>query len=631
MKSLHVLIEEQVRLSMNLSPEDFDYVTHPSPAHLHDPRYYKDMWELCMYLHRFKQKQQTDDRLLLMVDGDYDTDGILAATILTAALDVFGFQYRVHIPSMKDGYGLSKAAIDEMRNVHEKEGNHIGMILTADNGIAAHTGISYANSLGIDVLVTDHHPGQKPLPKAKAIVNPNQPDDLYPFKGNSGACVAWKTMLAYADAFDKEKRPLIERLIVFAGIANVADVMPMVNENRYTVTAALNIIKELLSKHDYKEIANTPYSMYNTVFHALFDILTVLQQTRDAKRKAQKKGSIPLPTNEELFSWYLSPILNAPRRVHDTCLEGLATFLTSDLKTRRCLIHHLLELNDEKSKLRDTVIQALPTDNISPVLVLNTRKGISGLIAGKLAEQTGNLSIVFSHYDPTNPEIVYKQLNTVSRISGSARSNGTCPLNRLLQKVHDVAPGMVTGGGHATAAGFSIDVKDLARFKELVIRFIPEVQEEVRMELTGPLVPENKLILTMQQETLLAYYPVITADQQQVIHCEEVNTKTFASDVQTSLSFLDTIRPFGEGFRAETEILFQISPQVFRHQWNPNFWKTFKFNLYGVEVLTFDISWAEQVKAALDRNETMVAKATLKLNEFRGTITPQLILSPTNN
>lgn len=631
MKSLHVLIEEQVRLSMNLSPEDFDYVTHPSPAHLHDPRYYKDMWELCMYLHRFKQKQQTDDRLLLMVDGDYDTDGILAATILTAALDVFGFQYRVHIPSMKDGYGLSKAAIDEMRNVHEKEGNHIGMILTADNGIAAHTGISYANSLGIDVLVTDHHPGQKPLPKAKAIVNPNQPDDLYPFKGNSGACVAWKTMLAYADAFDKEKRPLIERLIVFAGIANVADVMPMVNENRYTVTAALNIIKELLSKHDYKEIANTPYSMYNTVFHALFDILTVLQQTRDAKRKAQKKGSIPLPTNEELFSWYLSPILNAPRRVHDTCLEGLATFLTSDLKTRRCLIHHLLELNDEKSKLRDTVIQALPTDNISPVLVLNTRKGISGLIAGKLAEQTGNPSIVFSHYDPTNPEIVYKQLNTVSRISGSARSNGTCPLNRLLQKVHDVAPGMVTGGGHATAAGFSIDVKDLERFKELVIRFIPEVQEEVRMELTGPLVPENKLILTMQQETLLAYYPVITADQQQVIHCEEVNTKTFASDVQTSLSFLDTIRPFGEGFRAETEILFQISPQVFRHQWNPNFWKTFKFNLYGVEVLTFDISWAEQVKAALDRNETMVAKATLKLNEFRGTITPQLILSPTNN
>lgn len=631
MKSLHVLIEEQVRLSMNLSPEDFDYVTHPSPAHLHDPRYYKDMWELCMYLHRFKQKQQTDDRLLLMVDGDYDTDGILAATILTAALDVFGFQYRVHIPSMKDGYGLSKAAIDEMRNVHEKEGNHIGMILTADNGIAAHTGISYANSLGIDVLVTDHHPGQKPLPKAKAIVNPNQPDDLYPFKGNSGACVAWKTMLAYADAFDKEKRPLIERLIVFAGIANVADVMPMVNENRYTVTAALNIIKELLSKHDYKEIANTPYSMYNTVFHALFDILTVLQQTRDAKRKAQKKGSIPLPTNEELFSWYLSPILNAPRRVHDTCFEGLATFLTSDLKTRRCLIHHLFELNDEKSKLRDTVIQALPTDNISPVLVLNTRKGISGLIAGKLAEQTGNPSIVFSHYDPTNPEIVYKQLNTVSRISGSARSNGTCPLNRLLQKVHDVAPGMVTGGGHATAAGFSIDVKDLARFKELVIRFIPEVQEEVRMELTGPLVPENKLILTLGQGTIWAYCPAVTNENQPTVSCEEVATTTFASDVKASISFLNTLRPFGEGFQGQTELLFQLSPQVFKHQWNPNFWKTFKFNLYGVEVLTFDISWAEQVKAALDRNETMVAKATLKLNEFRGTITPQLILSPTNN
>lgn len=631
MKSLHVLIEEQIRLAMNLSLEDFEYITHPSPAHLHDPRYYKDMWNLCMYLHRFKQKQQTDKQLLLMVDGDYDTDGILASVILAASLDVFGFHYRIHIPSMEDGYGLSKTAIDKMRAAHEQDGNHIGMILTADNGVSAHAGIAYANSLGIDVLVTDHHPGQTPLPKAKAIVNPNQPDDLYPFKGNSGACVAWKTMLAYADAFDKEKRPLIERLIVFAGIANVGDVMPMRNENRYTVTAALAIIKELLSKHSDTEIANTPYPMYNTVFHALFDILTLLQQTKDAKRKAQKKSCIPLPTNEELFAWYLSPILNAPRRVHDTCLEGLAAFLTSDRKTRQCLIHRLFELNDEKSKLRDTVIQALPTDNISPVLVINTRKGISGLIAGKVAEQTGNPSIVFSHYDPTNPEIVYKQLDTVSRISGSARSNGTCPLNRLLQKIHAVAPGMVTGGGHATAAGFSIDVKDLERFKELVIRFIPEVQEEVRMELTGPLVPENKLILTLGQGTIWAYCPAVTNENQPTVSCEEVATTTFASDVKASISFLNTLRPFGEGFQGQTELLFQLSPQVFKHQWNPNFWKTFKFNLYGVEVLTFDISWAEQVKAALDRNETMVAKATLKLNEFRGTITPQLILSPTNN
>ena len=174
-------------------------------------------------------------------------------------------------------------------------------------------------------------------------------------------------------------------------------------------------------------------------------------------------------------------------------------------------------------------------------------------------------------------------------------------------------------------------IKDLERFKELVIRFIPEVQEEVRMELTGPLVPENKLILTLGQGTIWAYCPAVTNENQPTVSCEEVATTTFASDVKASISFLDALRPFGEGFQGQTELLFQLSPQVFKHQWNPNFWKTFKFNLYGVEVLTFDISWAEQVKAALDRNETMVAKATLKLNEFRGTITPQLILSPTNN
>lgn len=628
MKSLHVLVEEQVRLSMNLSPDDFEYVTHPSPAHLHDPRYYKDMWELCMYLHRFKQKQQKDAQLLLLVDGDYDADGILAATILAAALDVFGFRYRVHIPSMADGYGLSKAAIEEMRNIHEKDGNHIGMILTADNGVAAHTGISYANSLGIDVLVTDHHPGQLPLPKAKAIVNPNRPDDLYPFKGNSGACVAWKAMLAYADAFDKEKRPLIERLIVFAGIANVGDVMPLQNENRYTVTAALTIIKDLLSKHSYKAIADTPYPMYNTVFHALFDLITLLQQAKDEKRKANKKSLIPLPMNEELFSWYLAPILNAPRRVHDTCLEGLAAFLTNDTKTRHCLIRRLIELNEEKSKLRDTVMQALPKEQTSPVLLVNTRKGISGLIAGKLAEQTKNPSIVFSHYDPNNSQVVYNRLDTVSRISGSARSNADCPLNRLIQKINEVSPGMISGGGHATAAGFSIDTKHLEQFKELINRFIPEVREAVSLEAVGPVVPENKLILTLGNETITAYYPSITEENQVTVLYEEVNTTTLASDVRTCIQFLDTLRPFGEGFQAETEIFLQVSPQIFKHQWNPDFWKTFKFNLYGVEVLTFDTTLAKQVKETLERGETIVTKVTLKLNEFRGQITPQFILTP---
>lgn len=630
MKAFHVILEDQIRRSMNLSPDDFDYVKHPNPTHLHDPRYYKDMWEFCVLLHRYKQKQETDPHFLLMVDGDYDTDGILGAVILAAALEVFGFQYRVYIPSMADGYGLSKEAIDEMKHTYETNGDRIGVILTADNGISAHRGVSYANSLGIDVLVTDHHPGKLPLPKAKALVNPNRPDsDLYPFKGNSGACVAWKTMLAYADAFDKEKKPLIERLIVFAGISNVADVMPLVNENRYTVTAALDIVKDVLAKTSYRAISGTPYPIYNTTFHALYDIITLLQKQKDDKRKAVKKNPIPLPKNEELFSWYLSPILNAPRRVHDTCFEGLATFLTSDVKTRHVLIQRLLELNEEKSNLRDTVIKELPKEEIPPVLLINIRKGISGLIAGKLAEQTGNPSIVFSHYDPENPQIIYRQTENLSRISGSARSSADCPLNLLLEKINSIAPGMVSGGGHATAAGFSIDAKDFHRFRELVTSLIPEVREEVLRETTGPLVPENKLIVTLGTDTLTAYCPVITDTKEMGVICESINTDTFASDVKTGIQFLDSLRPFGEGFQAETEIFLQLSPEVLKQQWNPDFWKTFKFQLYGVEVLTFDITWAEQVKKALERKETVLAKVTLKLNEFRGKVTPQWILSPT--
>ena len=174
MTELHVLVEQQVRRHLNVSPDEFDYLTHPSPNHLHDPFYYKGMREFVMALHAFKEEQTKNPDLLLMVDGDYDTDGICAATILTAALSVFGFQFRVYIPTMEDGYGLSPTAIDKMKQTHERDGKQIGMIITADNGIAAFSGIDYANSLKISVLVTDHHPPKETLPAAKVIVDPYQ-------------------------------------------------------------------------------------------------------------------------------------------------------------------------------------------------------------------------------------------------------------------------------------------------------------------------------------------------------------------------------------------------------------------------------------------------------------------------
>lgn len=625
MTELHVLVEQQVRRHLNVSPVEFDYLTHPSPNHLHDPFYYKGMREFVMALHAFKEEQTKNPDLLLMVDGDYDTDGICAATILTAALSVFGFQFRVYIPTMEDGYGLSPTAIDKMKQTHERDGKQIGMIITADNGIAAFSGIGYANSLKIPVLVTDHHPPKETLPAAKVIVDPYQPGDLYPFKGNSGACVAWKAMLAYAAQYEKESLPLIERLIVFAGFSNVADVMPIRNENRYMVTAAVKIIQEIRDAASYNTIANTSYMMYNVVFHGLFDLITLLQESKDVKRAAKRKEPIPLPTDEELLSWYLSPLLNAPRRVHDTCLEGLATFLTPDPTVRKKVIKRLIELNEEKTILRDKVLTALKTKEIDiPILCANTKKGISGIIAGKLTDAGHPVAIIFSHDDPNHPETIYTSVPNTDRITASARSLPGIPLNEIINQINKNYPGMLSGGGHECAAGFTINTKNYDFFCETTKEIVQKMLENAQKII--PTIPENKLIIYVSKDNLYAAYEMIE-DEKIITKQEKLNPHTFASDVKTTINFLKSLKPFGKGFEADTKFQLIFDNTIYDMDWNPEFWKTFKWNLYGVEILTFDEQWAKEVKEQLHQGKQILADGKLALNTFRGKTTPQFIIN----
>ena len=257
MQTLRSLTEDQVRAALGLSPEEFERAAHPSPDQLHDPFQYKEMFEMVMNLRKLKEEQDRDPSAVLVVDGDYDTDGVCGAIILAASLAVFGFRYRVYIPSMADGYGMSPAAVLAMRSQFETDGFRIQAILTTDQGNNALAAIRYAKGQGIPVLVTDHHPAGRKRPDALAVVNPNQSGDRYPFKGNSGGTVAWKAMVAYAGRFDKEKLPLVQDLILFAGISNVSDVMPMLDENRYMVQAAMDRIQKIKKASSYSQVMDT--------------------------------------------------------------------------------------------------------------------------------------------------------------------------------------------------------------------------------------------------------------------------------------------------------------------------------------------------------------------------------------
>lgn len=617
MQSVRALFEQQIREQLQVSEEAWDRILHPDPSQLHEPLQYKGMRELILHLHHIK----TTKTKPLIIHSDYDTDGVCAATILTAALQVFGFDTRTYIPTMADGYGLSRTSVKKIR----KQFGDVAAILTADNGIAAFDGIAYANMLGIPVLVTDHHPAKMDLPAASVIVDAYQPEDLYPFKGNSGACVAWKAMLAYADAFDRKKKPLIERLIVFAGLSNMADVMPVIDENRYTIVAALKIVNELQTASSYQAIADTPYPWYNTVFYGLYDLITELQAHKDAERARKGKRPVPLPKHEELFSWYLSPLLNAPRRVHDTCLEAMAVFLTTDPTRRKQIIRRLIALNEEKTTLRDQVLNALNAKPFSPVRLVNTKKGITGLIAGKEAEQSGMYSIVFSKEDPTYPYLVYEDLPKTQTLTASARSKDGYPLDRLLKELEKAAPGLVSGGGHQNAAGITIKAADYSTFCSLVSKLAPRIHAEILAGTGQETISDQTVTFVLKAGHLYAK----VGEQSPV----PLNEKQFANEVRETTHWLETLRPFGEGFIEKPTIRLVLDPSITQFDWNPAFWQgqAFKASLYGVEILTFDTTYAAFVKQEIANGRIVSGIGTLAINEFRGRQTPQILLSSEQN
>lgn len=629
MTSLRAVTENQIRAFLNVSDDEFIKLRNPAPEDMHDPGMYSDMARFAAYLHEEKMRQSRDPQKILGVFCDYDTDGICSSGIASAALAVFNFRYIVGIPTMDEGYGINRNAVDRMLAIVKKQGYKLDMIITADNGINAHDGIAYAAEQGVTVLVTDHHPAGPKLPQgAMVCIDPWKKNDKYPFKYNSGATVIWKAMLEYAMCYEMEKLPLINRLIVLAGLSNVADVMEITDENRYMVVAAVKMLDELRHEHDYKKMSNTGCEAYDTVFWGLHDLIHLLQESKDAKRLQTGKKPIPLPSNEELISWYLAPMLNAPRRVHGTCLEAMSALMVSDHKTRQDIIRNLIELNSMKTDFRDKILSKINPKDVEPVLCVNTRHGISGLIAGKIAESKDREmpSIIFSKRNDNSEIIVYDEVPTEGTLIASARSSAICPLDKVIAEVNRRYPGMIRGGGHATAAGITIDAKDYVTLKEI----LPDICNRIigESKATGIIVAENKVRISCMGGNLSVTF-VRIIEGVPTEQTEFLDSKLFAGDIIDTYNFLESLRPFGSGFEANTKFELAVDTySILTMEWNPDFWKTFKFNMFGVECLTFDELWANKVKDNINTGKIIEASAQIKMNIFRGKITPQLQLSP---
>lgn len=366
----------------------------------------------------------------IRVIGDYDIDGVNAAYILLEGLEAIGASVDSDIPDrIKDGYGLNAQLIERARQAG------IDTIITCDNGIAATEEIAYGKSLGMTVIVTDHHEvpyedrgGEKHfiLPPADAVVDPKQDGCPYPFKGLCGAAVAYKLMEALYEASGRDAKDL-EHLIENVAIATVGDVMDLTGENRIFVKEGLKILKRTS----------------NPGLRALIDCTGL---KRDGIRAYH-------------IGFVLGPCLNAGGRL-DTAKLALALLRAGNEREAHVLAADLKALNDSRKAMtmravEQAVVQAEERcGRGEKVLVLylpDCHESLAGIVAGKVRER---------FYRP-----VFVLTDAEEGVKGSGRSIDAYSMYEELTKCNEL---LIKYGGHRLAAGISMKREDIEQFRHRI-------------------------------------------------------------------------------------------------------------------------------------------------------------------
>jgi len=366
----------------------------------------------------------------IRVVGDYDIDGVCSSYILVKSLRRFGANADVRIPDrIKDGYGINDNIINEAAN------DKISMIITCDNGIAAHSQMELARKLGIKVIITDHHEvyqedGKDYLPVADVVINPKRSECKYPFKSICGALVAYKLMeYMYERLYSKKmyEDSELSDLLEVAAIATIGDVMPLVDENR------------VLVKYGLKSLMNTK----NLGLRALIKATGM----EGKKISAYSIGFV------------IGPCLNAGGRL-ENALVALNMFMSESSDEANEYAMHLKELNDERKDLTAMNVKVAVElaereyvdDDILVIYLENCHESIAGIIAGRVREALGKPTIILTD-----------AFGEDGMIKGSGRSIESYNMFEALYEVKDIFEKF---GGHHMAAGMSLKKDRLDEFRK---------------------------------------------------------------------------------------------------------------------------------------------------------------------
>jgi single-stranded-DNA-specific exonuclease len=398
-----------------------------------DPHLLKDMSRAVDRLVRARQDHEE-----VAVFTDYDADGVNSAAVLATGLNMVGIEPRIRLPNrFVDGYGLTPAIVEELAAAGAR------VIVTADCGSTSHAAAELARERGVDLLVTDHHQCPTELPGAYALINPWRSDCGYPCDYLCGAGVAFKLVQALADACLPHGRAAMEPLLDLVAVATVADIMPLLNENRRLVLAGLNIMNAF--------------------------------PRPGVRALIETSGLKPGDVDAAALGFRIAPRVNAAGRLDDPNL-AYRLLMSNSYEEAFALVSEINRLNEERQALTRTY-ELLAHELVEAQFAAGEHGlvcggddwpgGIVGLVAGKLAQAYNR------------PTLVYRRTDGI--VSGSGRSIPGFNLLGALQACDDLFDRY---GGHQAAAGFSLPAE---RLDELVERFQETVRETLPPERLAPI------------------------------------------------------------------------------------------------------------------------------------------------
>jgi single-stranded-DNA-specific exonuclease len=419
-----------------------EFLSPDYSKNVHDPYLFKDMEKACSRVYKAIKNKE-----LITVYGDYDADGVSSAVILESVLKSLGAEVNVYLPHReKEGYGLNKKAVEELANKSK-------VIITCDCGISNYEEVELANQKNLDVIITDHHTIPEKLPNALAIIHPQVKGEKYPFKFLAGGGVAFKigqALLAHSkNKLSAEEKEAEEKwLLDMVALSTVADMVPLLGENRTLVKYGMLVLKK-----------NRRLGMRKLIENASLDISKLDTRT---------------------IGFSIAPRINAAGRMDHANLAYYLMVETDEDKAVE-LAKELNQSNLDRQKLTERIVREAKTQKIDEDDSLLTfydpewASGLTGLVSGRLSREY------------SRPVFVMTKVG--DNIVGSGRSIPEYNIIEALQANEDL---LIKYGGHPQACGFSMDpakqeefiktMKDLAASKLKGIQFKSSLEIELGMD-----------------------------------------------------------------------------------------------------------------------------------------------------